>query len=267
MKKLLPALLLSAFAFASKAQTTLIYEPFTGYDGTSGTVPAGWTFNYNANYTSTQSSGPSGPNSYKFGVDTATIITPTFSNADTIKFWYKGNQTDSTSSLEILQTTDLVTWTQLAVLNPIGGVAGGYQVAYPITHSVKQIKFVYHKSVGNCAFDDFYVISNATPVKDNTHNNKPFVISPNPSNGPIVIDFTDKQNTTPDFSIFNMIGSEIKDAPIEKISNQRYIIRLNNRPPGFYFIRVKTDKMIYTTRVTITAMAQPIKLRSITAMA
>ena len=114
MNRLLPFTFSVLFALSVNAQTTLIYEPFTSYDGTSGTVPTGWTFNYNANYTSTQSSGPSGPNSFKFGVDTATIITPAFSNADTVKFWYKGNQTDSTSSLEILQTDDLVTWFQLA---------------------------------------------------------------------------------------------------------------------------------------------------------
>ena len=259
MKRLIPFTFLVLFALSVNAQTTLIYEPFTSYDGTSGTVPTGWTFNYNANYTSTQSSGPSGPNSYKFGVDTATIITPAFSNADTVKFWYKGNQTDSTSSLEILQTDDFVTWFQLGLINPVSGATTGYQVAYPVGHNIKQIKFVYHKSVGNCAFDDFYVISNATPVKNINKSEKPFVISPNPSNGPVVIDFLNKQNSEPQFTIYNMIGSEIKDAPVEKISNQRYIIKLNNRQPGFYFIRVKTDKMIYTTRITITAMASPQK--------
>ncbi|MBL0033215.1 MAG: hypothetical protein IPP27_13975 [Bacteroidetes bacterium] len=40
-------------------------------------------------YTSTQSSGPSGPNSYKFGRDSCSIITPDLTGYDSISFWMK----------------------------------------------------------------------------------------------------------------------------------------------------------------------------------
>src|SRR6185295_12035294 len=97
MKKNL--LLLFAFVYFSiiggQAQTMVLCENFSDYDTT--TVSAsfhGWTLSYftkQSLYTSTASSGPSGPNSYKFGVDSATAITPSIIGADHINFWYKGN--------------------------------------------------------------------------------------------------------------------------------------------------------------------------------
>ena len=59
----------------SFAQITLIAENFNNYNGSTDSIPAGWAIsdnNTNASsgtyYTSLASSGPSGPNSYKFRI-------------------------------------------------------------------------------------------------------------------------------------------------------------------------------------------------------
>lgn len=171
MKKMYYLLLLSATVFGLQlsAQTTLLSEDFTTYAGTAGTVPAGWTFSYNGNYTTTASSGTSGPNSYKFGALNATITSPAFVNADTLSFWVKGNGTDTLSTLIAFESADGTTWDTVAKLRPLPTTATGQTYKYAIQDASTYVKFVYIKSVGNCAFDDFLLTRNAsgTPLVAN----------------------------------------------------------------------------------------------------
>src|ERR1700679_1451661 len=90
------------------SQTILIQEDFTSYMGTAATVPAGWNFSYNNDYTSLAYTGTSGPNAYKFGIDSATITTPVFANADTVRFWMRGASVDTVSRLIILYTVNSI---------------------------------------------------------------------------------------------------------------------------------------------------------------
>lgn len=147
------------------AQSLLFSEYFTTYAGTAGTVPAGWTFSYNGAYTTGASSGTSGPNSYKFGVTGATIITPTFSGGDTCKFWIKGQSTDTISALSIEETTDGTNWTQLVNIDHLPSTGTSYKVGF--STAAIQLRFVYTKSVGNLAFDDFEIWENLTQTNPN----------------------------------------------------------------------------------------------------
>lgn len=158
MKKISMALLLLICSYLLWSQTTLLQENFTTYAGTAGTVPAGWNFSYNGDYTSASSCGASGINSYKFGIINASIITPAFANADSVRFWYKGMATDTASYLTIFETPDSATWTQVVKIKPIPttGTTTHYHLNTLSTH----LKFVYTKSAGNVAFDDFNVIKN-----------------------------------------------------------------------------------------------------------
>jgi len=165
MKKLLRIYIL-IFAFLqygfSFSQTVLLQENFTTYQGTVGTIPAGWIFNYNGCYTSTTNSGTSGVNSYKFGIDQATITTPSFIGADSVQFWIKGVST-TTSQLVIKQGTDTSTWTTVATINPVPTT--GTKYVYHINSSTKYLRFIYTKVAGNLAFDDFLVTKNSgTPT-------------------------------------------------------------------------------------------------------
>lgn len=141
------------------AQTTVLQENFTTYAGTAATVPAGWTFSYNGNYTTTQSSGLSGPNSYKFGVNNATITSPQFSGADSLSFWVKGNSTDTISKLVVMESADNITYDTIVVLKPLPTNATGQTYVYPVQSTSQYIQIAYNKSLGNVAFDDFLLTS------------------------------------------------------------------------------------------------------------
>lgn len=168
MKKISMVFLFLVCSYLSWSQTTLLQENFTTYAGSSTTVPAGWNFSYNGDYTSASSCGISGINSYKFGATNATIITPAFAGADSVRFWFKGLSTDTASYLTIFETPDSSTWTQVVKIKPIPTT--GTTVNYHLNASSTHLKFVYTKSAGNIAFDDFNVVKNTggTVTSSNT---------------------------------------------------------------------------------------------------
>ena len=144
------------------SQTVVLQEDFTNYQGTSITVPSGWNFSYNGDYTTTGNCGTSGLNSYKFGVNNATINSPAFINADTIHFWAKGIGTDALSQLTVLESPDSVVWDTVGKIKPIptSGTAFRFHVLNSSTH----LRFVYTKSAGNLAFDDLLLTRNNSPA-------------------------------------------------------------------------------------------------------
>jgi len=162
MKKNVMVLLFLICTCFSWSQTTLLQENFTSYAGTSATVPTGWNFSYNGNYTTTTSSGISGPNSYKFGATNATIISPAFASADSVRFWFKGLSTDTASYLTIFETQDSITWSQIVKIKPIPTT--GITTHYALNTSSTHVKFVYTKSAGNIAFDDINIVKGGTAV-------------------------------------------------------------------------------------------------------
>ncbi len=155
------SIIIAFVALSATAQTTLQTEDFTTYLGTAGTIPVGWTFSYNGNYTTTASSGISGPNSYKFGVNNATISAPAFTNADTVSFWVKGNGTDSLSNLVLVESADNIVWDTVAKLYKLPTNLTGQSFKYALLNATHYVRFVYKKSIGNCAFDDFKLTRNA----------------------------------------------------------------------------------------------------------
>ncbi|MDQ3192922.1 MAG: PKD domain-containing protein [Bacteroidota bacterium] len=161
MKKLLLSICFPVFLFLNiiSAQTVLIDYNFNNYDGTTGSVPAGWTLSWNTStsfYTSTASSGPSGPNSYKFGINNVTVTTPQFLNADTVSFWLRGLGVDTISTLYVTETINGTDWDTIATIPSIPTT--GEIVKYKVNFNSIQLKFHYVKSVGNLAFDDFQLI-------------------------------------------------------------------------------------------------------------
>lgn len=153
MKKFYLIALLSLASLISQAQTNVLCENFTNYAPDSITYPTyqhynGWYFSYYLQYsfyTSQTSSGVSGPNSYKFGIDSATAITPNILGADHFNFWMKGNSTDTLSTFYIYETTDSVNWTLIASMDHI--TADTMIMEYPLSPGAKHVKFFYDKSV------------------------------------------------------------------------------------------------------------------------
>src|SRR4051812_9634711 len=110
-KTLLTLLLLSGFFFA-KAQV-LTFADFDTYDGTTPTIPAGYYISWNNTssfYTGASNSCGVACNAYKFGVDSATIITPSFSLADSVRFMMKGNGTYHPNKFKVYGSPDSINW-------------------------------------------------------------------------------------------------------------------------------------------------------------
>lgn len=159
-------LLLFSFLFTgaySQTGGSLLSEDFNAYNGTSATVPPGWNFSYNGNYTSTSFSGATGPSAYKFGINNAAITSPVFSNPDSIRFWMKGAGADTISYLDLIESPDSVNWTLVKRIKPVSN--SGVVVHEALQQGTKYIRFVYSKSAGNVALDDLEIFS--TPSNPN----------------------------------------------------------------------------------------------------
>ncbi|HQV00984.1 MAG TPA: T9SS type A sorting domain-containing protein, partial [Bacteroidia bacterium] len=208
MKKILYVCLAFIITNYAHAQSIVLQENFTTYDSTTASIPAGWILSYTGNgsyYTSTTSSGPSGPNSYKFGVDSATVTTPAFTNADSVHFWMRGNGTDSLSTLTLNYTTDLISWNLLTVIYPVNNVSATKHYALPA--GTKQLQFMYSKSLGNVAFDDFSVTANVSGIYKT--EKVPYSIYPMPAKNVFYTAFNEPQKNTT-VTLYNVLGRPIK---------------------------------------------------------
>lgn len=253
MKRIFTLLfMVSAFFTASKAQTNVFCETWTGYDTTTASASYnGWTLTYYSQYsyyTSTASSGPSGPNSYKFGIDSATAITPNILGADQISFWMKGNAasggTLANGKFYIYETSDGTTYNQIAVINPIPTTA--QTMTYALSAGTTNVKFFYDKDSGNVAFDDFC----ASIVNGVNEIAKPFSFSayPNPSHGTVNLNVNGGKAAT--VVIANMLGSEIKRVTL-KSNELNSSLDLSDLQEGVYMIKVKSDAGEATQRLII----------------
>ncbi len=257
MKKLYTLLLISLLIVkASDAQTIILSENFTNYDSLSGSNYNGWYLSYTgafSYYTSTQSSGPSGPRSYKFGRDSTTAITPMFTGADSVHFFMKGNAATggsmAQSTFYVYESQDSTNWTVVHTFTPLISPVGAMQ-HYPLLSSTKWIKFFYDKDTGNVAFDDFSVTTSVIGL--NTHSFDQSVnIYPTPTEGLINIYFTEALNSTPIVSVYNLLGSKISDINLERINSNKFTIDLSNQHAGLYLIKIQTSKGNLTRRVTV----------------
>ena len=204
MRKITFGLFLVFFTFFMQAQIVVLQENFTTYLGTAITAPAGWYFSSQGNYTTVASSGTSGPNSYRFGVTNATVITPQFAaGADSLKFWTKLNGSgtpanDTMSVFYIYESLDSTNFTVIDSIRPIAQV--GKSRAYKLLATTKWIKFIYKKIGGNLAFDDFKIIKNPPVTANFTATNvclgtcMPFTNSSSSTAGPVIGWFWDFDN-------------------------------------------------------------------------
>ncbi len=166
MKKLLPfcIVILSVVegSFSAFSQLVVVGTGFDNYANTLATAPAGWYMSWHSlspasSYTSTANSGVAVP-SYKMGLDSVTVITPMYQNADTLSFWCKGNGTADTNELHIYHSADSLSWTMFVNRDSLPTVITTLKYGLPAASG--WIKFVYRKLAGgNLAFDDVNIIS------------------------------------------------------------------------------------------------------------
>ena len=96
MKRIFTLLILSVFTLPLFSQI-LVQTDFATYNGLSSGIPPGWFISWNDTasshrsfYTGAATCGLACP-AYKFGWDSAYVITPAFAHADSVRFLMKGN--------------------------------------------------------------------------------------------------------------------------------------------------------------------------------
>jgi hypothetical protein len=255
MKRLLLLVSIFCAAFSLQAQNIILCENFNTYDSVTAASGNfnGFTISFHSSfsyYTSTQSSGTSGPNSYKFGVDSATMITPSIAGATYIQFWTKGNSTDSLSTFYVYDSPDANTWTLLQSIAPMNTNASGMYRQIALNVGAQYVKFYYHKSVGNVAFDDFCSTDGPTSIAEPAAFTTP-VIFPNPSKGVVTLSTSNPSFNSCKVTVMNVLGKEVKTYEFTDLNSNNKILDLSTFDKGVYLIRCKSDKSEFTQRLIL----------------
>jgi hypothetical protein len=253
MKKIVLSLL-SLLSFVSLKAQTVLYENFNSYDGTAGTIPTGWFFSYNGNYTSVASSGPSTPNSYKFGADGAYIISPMVMSGDSVSFYMRLNGSgtlanDTLSSITVLGSlsdTTSSSFTTLGSFVKIGSAMKRYALA---RNNNMYIKIVYDKVGGNIAFDDFAVYSGTFVGTIASPKNLNFDIYPNPSSNGYFNIKADGNANNVQLAVYDILGKEVLKRPLDLPG--KFLLDLTEMPKGLYLLNIKTENKNEVRKIKI----------------
>lgn len=261
MKKIFTLIsLFASLSLGALSQVPILCEDFNTYDSTTATTEYhGFYISYATQfsyYTSTQSSGSSGPNSYKFGVDSATMITPNIDGARSIAFWIKHNYgtppgPDPASYFYIYESSDSISWTAIDSISA-GTVTSttGHPMAYNLSAGTQYVKFYYHKSTGNIAFDDFCAFDTPVGIFGTPKNNLSISMYPNPSNGLIHIKSSTFLNKGINVTVSNVLGKQVKNIVLNNASSL-YQVNLNELEAGIYMVRVRSEYGESTQRMIL----------------
>jgi len=259
MKKLLRVLILflavAQLPHRLSAQNTVFDCGFDGYVGTAVSVPCNLFISWNSAgtnnsfYTSAGNFGVSPP-SYKFGVDSATIVTPVMALVDSITFWAKGNSISPLSELQVSHSMDSVTWITDTVIANLPTSAKTIRI--PFQQASGYFRFVYRKDVGNLGMDDLKVYSSSVGLSQ-AASKEDITVYPSPSTGIINFRLTGNRFVSDPFvEVYDMLGNKVFSAQAENKGRGIYSIDLSDKNKGFYFLKVRTGTQIITRRITIT---------------
>jgi hypothetical protein len=145
--------------FSIGGGTSTVTEGFSG--GT--TAPAGWTFTaIGGTYTSAGNYGAASP-SLKLDATGDVVETSTLASAATqIKFWYKGQSTNTLSVLKV-EGYNGTSWVTIESITPL--LTSGTIITYSssstpaLPANIVKFRFTYTKSSGNLGLDDISIIS------------------------------------------------------------------------------------------------------------
>ncbi len=239
MKKNLLAVLMTFFIwhFSSFiiAQTIIYSQDFNTYDGTVPNTPAGWYIGNHDFYSTTFINGVSGPNAFKFSINADTIQSPSFANADSVSFWIKGAGTDTISSINIYQTSDNINWTLIAGYDHLPTI--GTVINLPVSNTSVRLMFIYLKSVGNLAFDDFAITQNiplsTLQIQSGSQTND-LIIFPNPTSG--IFKLKEIYSNVLSLRVVDIFGKVIHVANSENSGAENTFFDLSFLPSGYYFL-------------------------------
>jgi hypothetical protein len=242
----------------SFAQNVILSCGFDNYAGTLATVPAGFSITWNSTsnttpgpsasfYISSGNFGSSAP-SYKFGVDSATMVTPYVSNADSLSFWAKGNSISGPSTLYVSYSTDSINWTPITFLNNLP--TASTTLSIPLQQISGYIKFFYDKDVGNLGMDDLKIYSSTVGLNENQSKDE-ISVYPSPTTGPLNIRLTEKTGVVPMVEVYDIVGNKVYSAFAERRGKGLYTIDLSGRNKGYYFLKIRNGSQITTRRISL----------------
>ena len=248
---LFSALLISSVGFS---QTILQSYNFDNYDGHLDSIPAGLYISWNdstSSFYNTPASSGIAPNSYKFGVDSATIITSTFSAADSVKFWIKRNGSNGgTSYFKVYESADSITFTLMDSISPLS--TAEKIIVLPVQSTSHYLKFFYHKATGNLAFDDLVIFNNVGLGVKKQEPLKRLAMYPNPSTtGVFTLDLGSVSTQLAAVEIYNFIGVKVFGKEIPSYGLNELTLDLSILPRGSYFATIKTNLEQKTMRLLI----------------
>ena len=92
--------------------------------------------------------------------------------------------------------------------------------------------------------------NNTTAINENTFDNS-FGLFPNPSNGRFTLQYksANLKNEKTYIDVYNVFGARIYSSMSE--SNDQSIIDLSSQPSGIYFVKLKTDKQVFTRKIIV----------------
>lgn len=261
-KKLQSLLIIAALALPGKhilAQNIVFSCGFDNYAGTVATIPCGLSISWNSTsnttpgpsasfYVSAGNFGASAP-SYKFGVDSAVMVTPFVTNADSLSFWAKGNSISGPSTLIVSYSTDSVNWTQITSVSNLPTSATNLSI--PLQQVSGYIRFFYDKDVGNLGMDDLKIYSSVVGISESPIKRDEVAIYPSPTNGPLNIRLSEKSGTAPLFEIYDLLGNKVFSGSGERKAKGTYFLDLTGRNRGYYLLKIQNGSQVITRRISI----------------
>jgi hypothetical protein len=243
MKRIFTLLILSVFTLPLFSQI-LVQTDFATYNGLSSGIPPGWFISWNDTasshrsfYTGAATCGLACP-AYKFGWDSAYVITPAFAHADSVRFYMKGNGSFQANRFQVYGGPDTTNMTLIQEFNNVS--ATSTIMTLPLDDSYTNVKFYYHKdSLGyNVGFDDVYVFAGSfSGISE--HAVLDASIYPNPSQGKINVEMAHFSKSL-SVTVSNILGKVVKQVVLNTVA-ANYVVDLNDLEDGIYMVNVRNE--------------------------
>jgi len=234
----------------------LLVNGFDGYEGLPSQVAPGWYYSWNDSSATSRSYYPTAGNcgdsvpAYKFGLDSVTVISPSFAAPDSLRFWMKGNgSVQDSNTFNIYVSDDSISWTVLSSMDSIS--ASGTEITLPLASTNKHIKFFFRKFAAgyNVGLDDVKVLKNSAVGVPKTKLKEDVRVFPTPTTGLVHVSMTTARAAT--ITVYDLLGKALTDVKAEKTGDKSFTLNLAGKDRGFYFIRITTHDGTVTRRITL----------------
>lgn len=255
-KQILTAIAVISLATSVKSQV-VISEDFSTYNGFANSITSGLYISWNDTASASRSYYLNAPNcgvtcpAYKFGIDSATIITPYFApGANVVEFYMKGNGTQHVeNTFEVSTSPDSINWTVFQSIDTISPAVVNQSWQLPLTAAY--LKFVFYKPVAgyNCGFDDLKILTGTVGL--NTINgSKVLNVYPNPARTVANVYLPEQCRGNLNVTISNILGNTIRTFNTLRTEDVMPVT-VSDLTDGVYLLKVKSETTELVTRLVV----------------